>query len=130
MVREIAARSCGAQIKIYSDKEQEKELQDCIVTIAGTLANKQDAACIILEQIEEFKVLVNELEKYNPELLDKKFIIAISKSDMLDEELKAAISSELPKDIQHVFISSVLQKGLQELKDILWENLLEENKDK
>jgi hypothetical protein len=57
MVREIAARSCGAQIKIYSDKEQEKELQDCIVTIAGSLANKQDAACIILEQIEEFKVL-------------------------------------------------------------------------
>ena len=79
---------------------------------------------------DEFKVLVNELEKYNPELLDKKFIIAISKSDMLDDELKAAISSELPKDIQHVFISSVLQKGLEELKDILWETLLEENKDK
>ncbi len=54
MVREIAARSCGAQIKICSDIEQEKRLQDCIVNIAGSLANKQDAVCIILEQIEEF----------------------------------------------------------------------------
>jgi KH domain len=51
MVREIAARSCGAQIKILSSRESEKQLQDCIVTIAGTLANKQDAACIILEKI-------------------------------------------------------------------------------
>lgn len=54
MVREIAARSCGAQIKICSDQEQERRRQDCIVTIAGSLANKQDAACIILEQLEEF----------------------------------------------------------------------------
>jgi GTP-binding protein len=80
--------------------------------------------------IEEFNILVNELEKYNPELLDKKIIIAISKADMLDDELKAAISSELPKDLPHVFISSVLQKGLQELKDLLWDALQEENKDR
>jgi GTPase len=80
--------------------------------------------------MEEFNILVRELEKYNPELLDKKFIIAISKSDMLDDELKSAISKELPKDIPHVFISSVLQKGLQELKDLLWDALQEENKDK
>ena len=79
---------------------------------------------------EEFDILVRELEKYNPELLDKKFIIAISKSDMLDDELKAEISRELPADIPHVFISSVMQKGLQELKDLLWDALLEENKDK
>ncbi len=80
--------------------------------------------------IEEFNVLVRELEKYNPELLDKKFIIAISKSDMLDDELKAEISRELPANIPHVFISSVMQKGLQDLKDLLWDALLEENKDK
>jgi GTPase len=80
--------------------------------------------------LEEFNILVNELEKYNPDLLDKKFIIAISKSDMLDDELKAAIGRELPTDIPHVFISSVMQKGLQDLKDLLWDALLEENKDK
>lgn len=55
MIREIAARSCGAQIKILSSREAEKERQDCIVTIAGTLANKQDAVCIILEKLEDFK---------------------------------------------------------------------------
>jgi hypothetical protein len=55
-IREIAARACGAQIKICSNPEQEKELQDCIVTIAGNLANKQDAVCIILEALEEFNL--------------------------------------------------------------------------
>lgn len=54
MVREIAARSGGAQIKVDSNREQERRPQDCIVNIAGSLANKQDAACIILEQLEEF----------------------------------------------------------------------------
>jgi GTP-binding protein len=69
---------------------------------------------------KEFDILVNELEKYNPELLHKKFVIAVSKSDMLDAELKEAIASELPKNIPHVFISSVTQQGLIELKDLLW----------
>lgn len=55
MVRKIAARSCGAQIKILSSREQEREKQDCIVTIAGSLANKQDAICIILEELEFFR---------------------------------------------------------------------------
>lgn len=72
---------------------------------------------------KEFDVLVNELEQYNPEMLDKQFLIAISKSDMLDDELKAAIAAELPANIPHVFISSVTQTGLQELKDILWDAL-------
>ena len=72
---------------------------------------------------EEWKILLNELEQYNPELLDKKFIIAISKSDMLDEELKNAIEKELPSNIPHLFISSVSNNGLQELKDLLWETL-------
>ena len=72
---------------------------------------------------KEFEILVNELKEYNPELLDKKFIIAISKSDMLDEELKKEIEKELPENIPHLFISSVANKGLQELKDILWKAL-------
>ncbi|WP_109696688.1 GTPase ObgE [Chitinophaga deserti] len=72
---------------------------------------------------KEFDILLNELEQFNPELLDKQFLIAISKSDMLDDELKEAISAELPADVPHVFISSVTQTGLQELKDVLWEAL-------
>lgn len=72
---------------------------------------------------EEFEILKNELEEYNPELLDKKFVIAISKSDMLDQELKEAIEKELPLDIPHVFISSIANQGLVQLKDILWSAL-------
>jgi len=69
---------------------------------------------------KEIEVLTNELEQYNPELLHKQFVIAISKSDLLDEELMTAIEKELPRDIPHVFISSITGKGLVELKDLLW----------
>jgi GTP-binding protein len=72
---------------------------------------------------KEFEILRNELEEYNPELLHKQFIIAISKSDMLDEELIKDIEKELPPHIPYLFISSVAQKGLQELKDLLWKTL-------
>ena len=72
---------------------------------------------------KEFEILHKELEEYNPELLQKDFVIAISKSDMLDNELKEEIEKELPADIPHVFISSVAQKGLTELKDLLWKTL-------
>src|SRR5579863_521413 len=72
---------------------------------------------------KEFEILVSELEQYNPELLDKRFVIAISKSDMLDDELKKEIKKELPKKIPHIFISSVTQQGLAELKDLLWNTL-------
>jgi GTP-binding protein len=72
---------------------------------------------------KEFDILRNELEQYNPEMLQKDFIIAISKSDMLDDELKEAISKELPKNIPHVFISSVTNTGLSALKDLLWDTL-------
>jgi len=72
---------------------------------------------------KEFEILVNELEMYNPELLHKQFVIAISKSDMLDEELTVAIRKELPPGIPHIFISSVTNKGLTELKDLLWKVL-------
>jgi GTP-binding protein len=72
---------------------------------------------------KEFEILLNELEEYNPELLEKDIVIAISKCDMLDEELKAAISKELPAEYPHLFISSVTQQGLKELKDQLWQIL-------
>lgn len=72
---------------------------------------------------KEFEILQNELREYNPEMLQKDFIIAISKSDMLDDELKQAISKELPKGIPHLYISSLTNKGLTELKDLLWETL-------
>jgi len=71
----------------------------------------------------EYEILLNELNKYNPELLDKKRILAVSKSDMLDDELKAAIRKELPEVIPSVFISSVTNQGLIELKDLIWQNL-------
>jgi GTP-binding protein len=72
---------------------------------------------------KEFEILKLELEKYNREMLQKDFVIAISKSDMLDEELKEAIAKELPKNIPHVFISSVTGYQLQQLKDLLWNTL-------
>jgi GTPase len=71
----------------------------------------------------EFDILHNELKKYNPEMLQKDFIIAVSKSDMLDDELQAAIKKELPKRIPNVFISSVTGMGLTALKDMLWQTL-------
>ena len=72
---------------------------------------------------KEFEILRSELEQYNPDMLQKDFVIAISKSDMLDDELKEAIEKELPKKIPHVFISSVTNNGLSELKDLLWETM-------
>ena len=72
---------------------------------------------------KDFEILVNELKEYNPEMLQKDFVIAISKSDMLDDELKEAIKKEMPVEIPMVFISSVKQEGLQALKDLLWETL-------
>jgi GTP-binding protein len=72
---------------------------------------------------KEFEILKNELEQYNPEMLQKDFVIAISKSDMLDDELKTAIKRELPKKIPHIFISSITNSGLTELKDLLWDSL-------
>ena len=74
----------------------------------------------------EYDILVNELSKYNPEMLDKERMVVISKCDMLDEELKAELKTQLDKDfknISYLFISSVAQQGLTELKDKLWQML-------
>ena len=69
------------------------------------------------------KILKNELKKYNKELMHKQHVLAITKSDLLDEELKKLIKKTLPKKIPVVFISSYLGEGLQELKDVLWQEL-------
>lgn len=71
--------------------------------------------------IEEYNILLNELEEYNPELIHKPRVLAITKSDMLDEELMNEMKQEVPKGIPFVFISSVAQKNLNELKDLLWQ---------
>lgn len=75
---------------------------------------------------KEYEILHNELVKYNPELLDKRRVLAITKSDMLDEELIEALSEDLPEDIPYVFISSITQVGIIELKDLLWKELNKE----
>lgn len=72
---------------------------------------------------KEYKILLNELEKYNPQLLDKSRLLAISKSDLLDDELRGALKNELPQDIPHVFISAITQIGLEQLKDMIWQAL-------
>lgn len=71
---------------------------------------------------KEYAILLNELKQYNPELLDKERLLAISKSDLLDEELKEEIEKDLPA-VPYVFISSVTQTGLMELKDMIWRAL-------
>lgn len=72
---------------------------------------------------KEYKVLLNELKMYNPELLDKERILAISKSDMLDDELTSEIKRHLPKKVPHIFISSVTGLHIKELKDLIWKEL-------
>ncbi len=71
---------------------------------------------------KEYNILLNELEQYNPELLDKNRLLAVTKSDMIDDELKVEIEKELPS-VPHIFISSVAQIGLEELKDSIWKML-------
>ena len=71
----------------------------------------------------EYAILLKELETYNPELLDKDRLLSISKSDMLDEELKEEVKKTLPKGVKTVFFSSVAQQGLAELKDLIWNQI-------
>lgn len=77
---------------------------------------------------KQYEILLDELRRYNPEMLDKDRLIAISKSDMLDAELKLEMKHELDKNLgaPYLFISSVAQQGLTELKDRLWEMLNKE----
>jgi len=72
---------------------------------------------------KEYEILLGELMRYNPDLLDKQRVLAISKSDMLDEELEEELSKELPSGVPCIFISSLTQKGIISLKDLLWKEL-------
>jgi len=74
----------------------------------------------------DYEILLGELQKYNPELLDKKRILAITKSDIIDEEMEEEMKADLPEGIPSVFISSITGKGITVLKDLLWKNLNEE----
>lgn len=73
---------------------------------------------------DEYRILLKELQQYNPELLDKQRVLAVTKSDMIDDELKLEIERDLP-DVPYVFISSIAQQGLAELKDLIWQKLNE-----
>jgi GTP-binding protein len=70
---------------------------------------------------EQYQILLGELRKYNPELLDKKRLLAVSKVDMLDEELMQQMERDIPNDLPYVFISSVSQYNLEKLKDLIWQ---------
>ncbi len=72
---------------------------------------------------EEYQILLRELQEYNPELVHKPRVLAVTKSDMLDQELQDEMSKELPEGIPAIFISSVAQKGINELKDLLWKEI-------
>jgi GTPase len=77
---------------------------------------------------KEYDILVNELKMFNPELLDKPRILAITKSDRVDEELKELLLPEIPKDIPYLFISAITREGLVELKDLLWNTINDDPK--
>jgi GTP-binding protein len=72
---------------------------------------------------EEYEILLRELQEYNPELIHKPRVLAVTKSDMLDKELREEMSEELPDSIPSIFISSVAQRGINELKDLLWKEI-------
>lgn len=71
----------------------------------------------------EYDILLNELKKYNPELLDKKRLLAITKADMLDAELMAAMKRELPNEVPSIFISALRGQNIVQLKDLIWKHL-------
>ena len=75
----------------------------------------------------QYRILLRELEQFNPQLLDKHRILAISKSDMLDDELSQAITETLPEGVPHVFISAVTGQGITELKDVLWRAITDDD---
>lgn len=75
---------------------------------------------------KEYEILLNELKQYNPELLEKQRILAVTKCDMLDEELMEAIRPTLPDDLPTIFISSVSGLGIEQLKDLIWSELNKE----
>ena len=90
---------------------------------------ERNSALLFMVSAEEddiaagYRTLLNELEQYNPELLDKERVLAVTKCDLIDKQIEKEIEPSLPKGIPHVFISSVSGEGLKELKDLLWSSL-------
>lgn len=80
-------------------------------------------ACDAKDIKEEYAILLNELKKYNPELLHKKRILAITKSDMLDVQMMDEMKELLPKELPHIFISSVTGYNIDRLKDMIWQQI-------
>ena len=76
---------------------------------------------------EQYRILLNELEQFNPQLVDKQRVLAVSKSDMLDDELRDEIAKTLPEGVPAVFISAVTGQGITELKDMLWRAITDES---
>ncbi len=76
---------------------------------------------------KEYEILLNELRQFNPDMLDKHRVLAVTKCDLLDEELESMLVATLPDDLPCVFISSVTGKGIEQLKDVLWEELNRES---
>lgn len=76
---------------------------------------------------KEYEILLDELRKFNPDLVDKQRVLAVSKSDMLDDELREEIAKTLPEGVPSVFISAVTGQGITELKDMLWRAINDEN---
>jgi len=82
-------------------------------------------SCEAVSINEEYTVLLNELKKYNPELLDKRRIFAVSKADLLDKELKEELTKEIPEDLPSIFFSSITGEGIEPLKNLIWQCLNE-----
>ena len=73
--------------------------------------------------MKEYKTLLKELKKYNPELLDKKRVLGISKLDLVDEKQIKKITKKMPEDLPHVFFSAATNQGIDDVKDVIWQNL-------
>jgi GTP-binding protein len=86
-------------------------------------------SCEQLEIAKEYHVLLDELKKYNPELLDKQRILAVTKCDMMDEEMQKQLKRHLPKGVESIFISAVSGQNIQELKDMIYKKLIESEKE-
>ena len=80
-------------------------------------------SCEQLDIDHEYKILLEELRRYNPELLDKQRVLAVTKSDIIDETMMQQLQEHLPKDIETIFISAVTGYNIQQLKDILYQKL-------
>ena len=122
----VLKSSTGEEIRVSVSMETDKTDQtnqayDMIGTFFVSLANVMNSDDIK----KEYDILHNELVKYNPELLGKRRVLAITKSDMLDQELMDALAEDLP-DVPYVFISSITNSGLMDLKDLLWKELNKE----